>query len=279
MKITGEALPKQFCQLLGDTSLLQQTRRRVSLTIDENRILTTLTRTHQRFYAPMLRGVAARNLVVQPEGRGTAPAILYSLLRLAATTPRAQVAIFPSDHFIEDDLKFMGHVEMAFSATTLRPELTVLLGIAPQWPEPAYGWIEPGEAIGETSACMVRRFWEKPRRELAGELLRRGCLWNSFVMVGQLSTLLGLFLVALPELFLAFKKIRPVIGTTFEEHTIERLYADLRPSGFSERVLAEHPVNLAVLPVHGVAWSDLGEPHRVMDTIARTGIRPKWMAA
>jgi mannose-1-phosphate guanylyltransferase len=278
-QITGEAVPKQFCQLIGDTSLLQQTRRRASLTVDDERIFTTLTRTHERFYAPILENTASRNLIVQPENRGTAPAILYSLLRLAATAPRVRVAIFPSDHFIDDDRNFMRHVEMAFTATALRPEFTVLLGIAPQWPEPAYGWIEPGAAIGETPVFLVRRFWEKPAADLAGELLGRGCLWNSFVMVGQLSTLLGLFLIALPELYLAFSKIRPVIGTTFEKKTIERLYADLRSTGFSERVLTEHPVNLAVLPVRGVEWSDLGEPRRVMDTIARTGTRPQWLAA
>jgi mannose-1-phosphate guanylyltransferase len=278
-QITGEATPKQFCRLIGDISLLQQTRRRASLVVDDERIFTTLTRSHEHFYAPILGNTASRNLIVQPENRGTAPAILYSLLRMATTAPRARVAILPSDHFIDDDPKFMRHVETAFTATALRPEFTVLLGIAPQWPEPGYGWIEPGAAVGETPVFLVRRFWEKPAARLAGELLGSGCLWNSFVMVGQLSTLLGLFLIALPELYLAFNKIRPVIGTMFEEKTVERLYADLRSTGFSEQVLAEHPVNLAVLPVHGVEWSDLGEPRRVMDTIARTGIRPQWLAA
>ena len=64
--------------------------------------------------------------------------------------------------------------------------------------------------------------------------MHRGCLWNSFVMVGQLSTVLGLFLIALPELYLAFKKIRPVLDTTFEQRTIERLYFDLDSTCFSE---------------------------------------------
>ena len=80
--------------------------------------------------------------MVQPQNRGTAPAILYSLLRLAEMAPQARVAIFPCDHFIEDDQEFMQHVEMAFAVSALRPELTVLLGIAPEWPETAYGWID-----------------------------------------------------------------------------------------------------------------------------------------
>lgn len=198
---------------------------------------------------------------------------------MAEIASQAKVAIFPSDHFVGDDQNFMRHVEIAFTATASRPELTVLLGIAPQWPESSYGWIEPGTAIGDTPVFTVRCFWEKPQTDLARELLYRGCLWNSFVMVGHLSALLGLFLTAVPELYLAIKKIRSVVDTTFEEKTIERLYADLRTTGFSEQVLAERAVNLAVLPVRGIEWSDLGEPRRVMDTIARTGIRPQWLAA
>lgn len=278
-KIAGQDIPKQFCPIFGTETLVEQTLRRVALAIEPRHTSVVVTRSQKRFYTPILGGMSSRNLVVQPQNRGTAPAILYSLLRLAATTPHARVAIFPSDHFVGDDGEFMRHVEMAFTVTALRPELTVLLGIAAQWSESAYGWIEPGAAIGETPVFTVRRFWEKPRTDLAAELLSRGCLWNSFVMVGQLSTLLGLFLVALPELYLAFNKIRPIVGTTFEERTIERLYADLRSTGFSEQVLAARPLNLAVLPVRGVEWSDLGEPRRVIETFSRIGVRPQWAAA
>jgi hypothetical protein len=214
---------------------------------------------HERFYAPILgRSVASHNLIVQPENRGTAPATLYSLLRLAATTPFAQVAIFPSDHFIDDDHKFMRHVERAFAATALRPELIVLLGIAPQWAETAYGWIEPGAVIGDTPVFQVYHFWEKPRSDLAGELLGRGCVWNSFVMVGQLSALLGLFLIALPELYWAFNKIRPVIGTTFEEKT---LGTPLRGSSIN-RFLGTGP---------GGASSQLGSPSGTGRRVERFG--------
>jgi mannose-1-phosphate guanylyltransferase len=278
-RITGQDVPKQFCAVLGEESLLEQTLRRVSLGIERRLTLVAVTRDHERFYSRVLAGLPAQNLVVQPQNRGTAPAILYSLLELAEMAPHAKVAIFPSDHFVGDDPEFMRHVEVAFGATWRRPELTVLLGIAPQWPETAYGWIEPGAAVAGTPVLTVRRFWEKPQAEVAGELLGRGCLWNSFVMVGQLSTLLGLFLIALPEMYLSFKKLRSVFDTSFEEKSVERLYEGLRSTSFSDRVLAQCPVNLSVLPVRGIEWSDLGEPRRVMDTIARTGIRPQWAAA
>jgi mannose-1-phosphate guanylyltransferase len=277
-KITGDDVPKQFCNVLGEESLLEQTLRRVSIGIEPGLTVVALTREHERFYGPILAGFPDKNLAVQPHNRGTAPAILYSLLKIAEIAPQAKVAIFPSDHFVSDDQEFMRRVEMGFAAVTLRPELTVLLGIVPEWPEISYGWIEPGNEINETALYTVRRFEEKPAPQLARLLMQRGCLWNSFVMVAHPSTLLGLFLVALPELYRVFKRIRRVEAGT-ESRVVERLYAGLRSIGFSEKVLAQDPLNLAVLPVNGVQWSDLGEPQRVMETIARTGIRPQWLAA
>jgi mannose-1-phosphate guanylyltransferase len=276
-RITGQDLPKQFCPVLGHESLLEQTLNRVALGIEPDLTFVAVTRDHERFYAPILAGLPAQNVVVQPRNRGTAPAILYSLLRLAETAPQARVAIFPCDHFVENDQEFMRHVEIALSTSALRPELTVLLGMTPEWPETAYGWIEPGTEICETPVFRVNHFWEKPVAEVAKALMHRGSLWNSFVMVGQLSTLLALFLIGLPELYLVFKKVRHAIETKTEQEVIERLYLDLNSTDFSEKALAtRRPINLAVLPVRGIGWSDLGEPIRVMDTIARLRIRPQW---
>ncbi len=278
-RIMGCDVPKQFCPVIGQQTLLEQTLRRVSFSVEARLTSVVVTRSHERFYSSVARDIPERNLVVQPQSRGTAPAILYSLLRLAEVAPKARVAIFPSDHFVDNDREFMRHVDMAFAAVDEHPELTVLLGIKPERPETGYGWIEPALAIPDTPTFMVSRFWEKPRSELAKELLDHGCLWNIFVMVGQLSTLLGLFLIGLPKLYLSFTKLQPIFGTAFEAERVERLYGDLRNASFPDEVLAPHPENLAVLPVRGVEWSDLGEPHRVMETCVRIGVRPRWAAA
>jgi mannose-1-phosphate guanylyltransferase len=276
-KIAGQDIPKQFCPIFGAQTLLEETLRRVALGIEPTLTSVVLTRTHERLYMPILSRASSRNLVVQPQNRGTAPAILYALMRLADVTPNARVAIFPSDHFVDNDHEFMRHVSMAFAVVSSRPELTVLLGIKPVWPETEYGWIEPALVVRDTPAFMVGGFWEKPTAELAKDLLDRGCLWNSFVMVGQLSTLLGLFIIALPSLYLCFKKVRPFFRTTSETERVDRLYRDLCSASFPDEILA-NAVNLAVLPVRGVEWSDLGEPRRVMETFSRIGIRPHWAA-
>jgi mannose-1-phosphate guanylyltransferase len=279
-RISGKATPKQFCAVIGNTSLLEQTRIRVSLAVNEERILSVLNRAHERHYRDLLDEIRPENLVIQPSNRGTAPAILYALLRLTKVAPDAYVAVFPSDHFVSDDRTFMRHVDLAFDAIGSRPEMTALLGITPHSVESSYGWIEPGELVANYAPLFrVRRFWEKPASAIAGELLRAGCLWNSFVMVARISTLIGLIMVAMPELFASFSKIRDQLGTARESAGLERLYEQISPAGFSDEVLERYSINLSVLPVHGVEWSDLGEPHRVMNVLSRLGVHPEWEAA
>ena len=270
-RISGDARPKQFCPILGRETLLAETRRRVALGIAPARTLFVVTRTHERFYTPLLADVWSRKLVVQPENRGTAPAILYALLRLATVGLTDPVAFFPSDHFVSDDEAFMGHMGAAVYATLARPELVVLLGITPGSATEDYGWIEPGPPIVERRRpwpwplYQVRRFWEKPEPALARDLRARGSLWNSFVMVGRVDTLVRLVKAAVPELYQAFATVRPALGTA-REALVRELYARLPTTDFSRRVLESPHATLAVLPVSDVGWNDLGVPERVLAT-------------
>jgi mannose-1-phosphate guanylyltransferase len=278
-RITGDGRPKQFCSVIGNCSLIEQTRRRVSLSVADDHILAVVTRTHERYYRPLLRDMQRQNLVVQPQNRGTAAAILHSLLRLSKMAPMAYVALFPSDHFVSDDRQFMRHIDLAFDAVALRPELTVLLGIAADSAETAYGWVEPDQRLDmEAEIFSVRRFWEKPTVAVAAQLLGRSCLWNSFVMVARLSTLLGLLKVTVPNLYGSFAPLRPSLMTRSEGRTIEKLYGSIDAADFSRDVLARRPMNLAVLPVRGCQWSDLGEPDRVINLIRQRKVTPFWHA-
>jgi len=114
-RISGDERPKQFCRILGRETLLEQTRRRVLLELAPKRTLYVLKRAHESYYAPLLTAEPLDNLVVQPSNRGTAPAILYSLLRIAAVDPQAIAAFFPSDHYISDDRQFMAQIRSALA--------------------------------------------------------------------------------------------------------------------------------------------------------------------
>jgi mannose-1-phosphate guanylyltransferase len=112
-KIAGDERPKQFCSVLGKKTLLEETRTRAALELARQRTLYVVNRIHESYYAPILGNDPGSNLVVQPSNRGTAPAILYSLLRIAAVDPHALVAFLPSDHYVSDNEKFMTYIRTA----------------------------------------------------------------------------------------------------------------------------------------------------------------------
>jgi mannose-1-phosphate guanylyltransferase len=272
--ITGDDRPKQFVPVIGGSTLLDQTRRRVALSVLPGRTLFVVTQKHQRFYRSMADEVSPNLLLEQPSNKGTAPAILYALMRVAVKSPKANIALFPSDHYFSDDEEFMSHVDAAFDALRAQPETVTLLGISPSTPESEYGWIEPRSSVLGSlprSITRVNRFWEKPGVELSHTLLDRGCLWNSFVMVGRVEALLKITRRALPEMFAQFEAIMPTFETPDEREALNELYSRIPESNFSHQVLATNPADLAVMRVGDVGWSDLGEPSRVLAMMARLG--------
>jgi len=242
--------------------------------------LYVVNRQHAPYYEPILSKEPKINLVIQPSNRGTAAAILYSLLRIAASDPEAIVAFFPSDHYISDNTRFMTHIRTALDTARQSRDLVILLGVEPETPEVEYGWIEPtGMAKGHARVFGVRRFWEKPQKVLARVLQLRGCLWNSFVMVASVRGLLDIIESAIPELYRSFAGFVPLFGAQAESEVIDRLYDRLQEVNFSHQVLAQRPERLAVLKVSGVRWNDLGEPKRVMASLKMAGVRPHWIEA
>lgn len=280
--IAGDERPKQFCPILNGETLLDVTRNRVALKIAPENTFFSLTATHERFYRNLLADVSKNRLTIQPENKGTAPAILYSLLHLAKHAPDATVAFFPSDHYFSDDAAFMETVETAFQAVAVSPNSLVLLGIEPESAETSYGWIEPADTLFGNLAkavSQVKRFWEKPSFESANYLMTKGCLWNSFVMVGKVKAFLALFEKHLPALYKLFAASSVSFGTTAEKATVRSLYAWITDANFSSEVLEKATAELYVLRVAEVGWSDWGEPQRVLGTLENLGVRTEWMQA
>ena len=158
--------------------------------------------------------------MVQPENRGTAPAIAYALFRTMRIAPDDPVAIFPGDHHVSDDRAFMRAAEQALETVTARPALTVLLGVAADRPELEYGWIEPGDPLCDASAPVyeVRRFWEKPAREVLAR--------------------------ATPGLVAAMAPLRARLDTSRETRAAEAVYAAMP----CRRFLARRPDAVGVGP-------------------------------
>jgi len=240
--------------------------RRVAQVVRPSQTFSVVTKSHERFYS----GQPFGELLVQPCNRGTGPAILYSLMRLRRIQPRAVVGFFPSDHHFADEEAFSGCLRQAFDLAEKRLDTVVLLGIKPSHPETGYGWIEPGEPLGAPGSGPVfgvRAFWEKPAAGTTAELIRRGCFWNSFIMIGSVDSFLNLVRKAMPVLLRSFLDFAPALFAPSEEARARSLYQDLESSSFSQDVLSVCPGKLAVLCDRSLEWVDVGEVDRALAVI------------
>ena len=276
--ICGDDRPKQFCPLLGDGTLLEQTRRRAEQTIPPEQTIFAVTRSHQDHYLRDLGDRPSRK-IVQPCNKGTAPAILYSLLHIARKERDAVVAILPSDHYYAPEASFTATLELAFEIARARAQCVVLLGAEPRGPEVEYGWIELGQTASGAPAGVshVTAFHEKPSFGVAERLLRGGSLWNTFVMVGHVQAFLELASESVPRLLEVFQSERMRTPKGGEIRITDRLYDRIDPTDFSRQVLSPGVKRLVTLPLSDVEWNDLGDPERVFSTLLASNTRlPPW---
>jgi len=277
--ITGEDRPKQFCRLYGGRTLLAQTRSRLAPAISPERTLYTVVKAHERFYADELTDVPPSRVVVQPSNKGTTAAIIYSLRRITSLAGDPIVGFFPTDHHYSREMRFAASVRLATKVVMSRPDTLILLGASAEYPEDEYGWIEPSERFDHRftrSLLRVNRFWEKPASHVAQALLARGCLWNTFVMIGRASAFLEVLQAAVPGMVRTLAADRHLSASELAIANADQAYATLAPGDFSKQVLSVSTERLAVLRLGNVGWSDLGTPERVMSAMARSGLRSHW---
>ena len=274
--ICGDDRPKQFCPLLGESTLLEQARQRAQRSIPPEQTLFAVTREHENYYLPDLARTVYHR-VVQPRNEGTAPPILYSLLQIAQASADAYVAILPCDHYYSDEDAFTLALESAFEIAATRTSSVVLLGAEPNAPEVEYGWIEVGAAIHET-LFQVQAFHEKPPLPTAERLLQSGALWNTFVMVGHINAFLRMARSAVPDLLKLLQANVEDSDFKGETRIPDSLYDLLSPSDFSRHVLAPSADELLALRLGDMEWPDLGHPQRVVSTLlARNTQLPAWV--
>ena len=280
--VSGEERPKQFCSLCGGATLLAQTRSRLAPAFSPPQTLFVVVKSHERFYQQELGDVTPSRLVVQPANKGTTMAVVSSLRRVASLAGNPIVAFFPTDHHYSRESQFIASVRLALDAVRERSEMVVILGATAERPEVEYGWIEPSICLACRSGnavFRVKRFWEKPSAQIAQALHKRGCLWNTFVMIGRVAAFLDLLAATVPGVLAAFEAVGSHLAVNLDTAPAKELYASLAPGDFSRQVLSSRTENLAVLRLGDVGWSDLGTPERVMKAMVRAGHRPYWQQA
>jgi len=173
----------------------------------------------------------------------------------------------------------MQHVADIAEVIDEHPDWLALLGASASDPESDYGWIEPGEIVAWSPAgepiSRVRQFLEKPSPLTAHACLQKGWLWNTFVLVAKASLLIDIGSRFLPEVHEPLSQI-PFDDGPAAADALREAYRFFPKASFSRCVLQFCPAGLVVSRLPMVSWSDWGTPERVVKSLRKAGVLPRW---
>lgn len=203
---SGMVVPKQFCSLGDGSSLLHAALERACVVAPPERVCTVVAKHHERWWRTLPSTIPARNIVVQPQNRGTANGILLPLLHILQRDPDASLLVLPSDHYVSNESVLALSLQRAMTQTDSTDGRVTLLGLSPESADPELGYIVPvdGNSHGPRD---VREFVEKPSTAVAGSLIERGGLWNSFIFAVRGQTLLRAFEAHSPKIVNEMRRI------------------------------------------------------------------------
>ncbi|MEW6246934.1 MAG: sugar phosphate nucleotidyltransferase [Nitrospirota bacterium] len=221
-------------------------------------------------------------VILQPADRGTAAGIFLPLTYIVARDAEATVIVYPSDHFVYPEQRFLDSVRRAVLTADWLPDRLVLLGVTPDRLELNYGWILPGEQLDCSSnyrVQAVRAFSERPTPAEADAALAAGALWNASVFAANAQTLWDLGCRCFPDLMPLFERLHLAIGTPHEARVLDLIYHQMPSDNFSSGLLQRIPEQTAVIEMKEVLWSDWGRPERIADSLRRIGRQPAFPLA
>jgi mannose-1-phosphate guanylyltransferase len=271
----GVERPKQYSAIIGKRSMLRHTLDRVEKIIPVRQLQIVVNRKHRNYVQEDIKERERKTILVAPENRESAASVYLALSHIYFRDPEALVAIFPSDHFVGEEDRFLNYAECAISFARKHPNFVVLLGMKPTDANMQYGWIEPSRnfLLHEGNRFYkVVRFCEKPTQEEAWEFFNTGSLWNSLVLAAKCETLVKMYRQHLEVIYNAFKKAKSIYGTDEEEQFIVDAFDNIPSKNFSKCVLEAIPESLFVVRVEGVLWSDWGNKEQVLKDLDNLGL-------
>lgn len=253
---------KQLLALDGKQTMIQQTVARLLPLAPVGRCWIITNEDSQREIARQLPKLNRRQILAEPVGRNTAPAIGLAAFILMRSDPDAVIGMFPSDHVIGDAKSYRQVLEEGIRIAG-SGENIVVLGIRPTRAETGYGYIEAG-GPAEESALQVRRFTEKPDPERAATFVAAGnYFWNSGMFLWSARTLSNALREHLPRTAPLLEEIANSYGTLKFASAFRRLYPKCENISVDYAVLeprsakGEARSNLFCLPAD-FGWNDLG---------------------
>jgi mannose-1-phosphate guanylyltransferase len=257
------ARAKQVLALDGERTMIQQTLDRLAPLVAAKDVWVITNELLRATIAGQLPELSAAHILSEPAARNTAPACALAAFLLEKTAPETVLGVFPSDHVVANDARFVEVVQAAVKLAS-DGENIVVLGVPPTRPETGYGYIELGETVsgGSVPVRSVKRFTEKPDLTTAKSFLATGnYAWNSGVFFWSARTLANAIRAHAPAMVAPLEKIAAAHGTPNFERVFAEEYAKCDSISVDYAVLEpvsqKHTAKLLCLPAD-FAWNDLG---------------------
>lgn len=254
--LSRELYPKQLLALVDDYSLLQNTITRCAGHPDVTAPMLVCNEEHRFLVAEQLRKieVEASRIILEPEGRNTAPAVALAAHEAMKTDDDAILVVLPSDHVIQQTALFLEALTTAIDLA--KDDALVTFGVVPDKPETGYGYIKKGMATG--AAFKVDKFVEKPDVATASEFFQSGLYyWNSGMFVFKASAYLKELAAQTPRIAEAMAKATANASADLDFTRVNAEAFKSSPADSIDYAVMEHTADALVVPLDA-GWSDIG---------------------
>jgi mannose-1-phosphate guanylyltransferase len=270
--------PKQLLNIVGNTTMLEQTVERLLPLIRAERIWTVTNAEQSAALQKQVPAASRKRVITEPLGRNTAAAIALAAIhvRHAEKNRDAVLAVLPADHFIKDAARYRKIVATALQIAK-EPGRMIVLGIPPTRPDTGFGYIERGRdgfTCNGLPVFAVKRFTEKPSQPVAQEYLDSGKYqWNAGMFFWRVSTFLENLAKYVPKTVEALEKLSAHIGKRSYAAQLQRIYPQLENISVDYALLEpatreSRSASVLVIPAE-IGWSDIGSWAAVYELLAK----------
>ena len=257
--LSTEEKPKQFLNLIGEETMIQMTVNRIKPIIPIERIFVCTGKMYVDLVKEQLPELPKRNIIVEPEGRNTAPCIALSAMVIDRYYKNSNMVVLPSDHLINDEEEFRNTLLAADSFIEEKDEAIVTLGMNPSRPEVGYGYIKYSDEVLKSNdfrVIKVDSFIEKPNLDTAKKYLREGnYLWNGGMFIWSINNVINQIKMYSPNTYNALINVMEVSEDKLQE-TINNNYEGAEATSIDYAVL-EKSKDVYVIPSN-FGWDDVG---------------------
>jgi mannose-1-phosphate guanylyltransferase len=269
--LSRKGQPKQSLKLIGDRTMFQHAVDRLSPLFTPDRIFVATNPQIAALLMPQAPELPAKNFILEPSARESAPAAGLAAVHLLQRDPDAIMVILTADHYILDAAQF--RAVLAAAEQVASDGTIVTLGVRPTYPATGFGYIQLGDAQEIVDGFRVYRsggFTEKPDARTAVRFLETGrYTWNSGMFIWRADRLLAEFEAQLPDAYDLLLRIRAALPAPDAARVLAEAWPQIRKISIDFGIM-EHAARVSVIPVD-IGWSDIGSWGALLDVLPADG--------